>query len=95
MVECWLCLRVEGGRGGELADFATCLAGWRAPDRSSPSSGIFPGENMPQWYDVAHRREPQLLKEGETVSKVGMFEYFRRALELLDHSGRGGKTEPI
>lgn len=54
MVECWLCLRVEGGRGGEFAGSATCLVEWKVPDRSSPSSGIFAGENMPQRYYVAH-----------------------------------------
>lgn len=54
MVECWLCLRVEGGRGGEFADFATFLVDEKAADRSSPSSGILAGENMPQWYNVTH-----------------------------------------
>lgn len=63
MVECWLCLRVEGGKGGELADFATWLVEWKGSDRSSPSSGMIAEKNMPRWYHVAHTRkeEQQLL----------------------------------
>ncbi len=45
MVECWLCLRVVGRRGGEFADFFVGHEISDRSDRSSPSNGISVGDN--------------------------------------------------